>query len=398
MRKRTIWNRNFIIVWMSTFLLFTVFYSLLSSLPIYVIDTLHGGGKESGLVISIFIIASVLFRPLSGKWLDQYGKKKVLVLSFLLFFASSFLYLIVQNLTQLIILRFIHGISFGVASTATGAIAADILPDRKKGEGIGYYALSYNTAIFVGPFLGLTLINQFNYSVYFIVLTGISCLSFLIASNIRIHTLPLKQQKEQEIGSIWNKLIEIKAVPVSFTAMFIAIAFSGFLTYIPLYASKLDLSSMAGYFYLIYAAAIILLRPVTGKIFDQFNEHLIIYSGIVLFTLGLIFLSLAQSAFVFLLAAAIIGAGFSGLTPSLQAIAVKSTSSNRSGQATATYFTFFDIGVGLGSFLLGIIVSGTSFSMMYLSSAMIVVFSSVIYYFLYHRQKLSIDTKEHMNI
>ncbi|WP_428912454.1 MFS transporter [Niallia sp. Krafla_26] len=139
------------------------------------------------------------------------------------------------------------------------------------------------------------------------------------------------------------------------------------------------------------------MRPVTGRIFDQYNEHYIIYCGAFLFTVGLICLCLANTAVVFLLSAAIIGAGFSRLSPSLQAFAVKSMTTRRSGLATATYLTFFDIGVGLGSFVLGIIVSGTSFSMMYFFSAILVIFSAIIYYYLHHRQKVSIKTKEHMN-
>lgn len=103
--------------------------------------------------------------------------------------------------------------------------------------------------MFVGPFLGLTMINQFNYVVYFIFLASLSCLSLFFSSTVKLNQMLLEKKSEQEKCSYWIKMIELKAVPVSITAMFVAIAFSGFLTYIPLYTFSLELSSVAGYFY-----------------------------------------------------------------------------------------------------------------------------------------------------
>jgi MFS family permease len=120
----------------------------MSTMPLFVTNSLNSGSKESGIVVTIFIIAAMLFRFFSGKLIDRFGKKKIVFLSAILFLGCSSFYLIVESLTQLLLLRFIHGMSFGIASTATGAIAADILPSDRKGEGIGYYNLSYTTAIF----------------------------------------------------------------------------------------------------------------------------------------------------------------------------------------------------------------------------------------------------------
>ena len=387
MNKQRIWNRNFTSIWISTCLFFTVFFSLMSTMPLFVTNSLNSGSKESGIVVTIFIIASLLFRFFSGKLIDRFGKKKILFLSAILFLVCSSFYLIVESLTQLLLLRFIHGMSFGIASTATGSIAADIVPSERKGEGIGYYSLSYTMAMFLGPYFGLMIINQFDYLIYFVFLTLLSFMAFMLLTNIKFRSLHLESKSDVQKGSFWNDMIEVKAVPIGVTSIFIAIAYSGFLTFIPMYALKLGLGSIAGYFYVIYAITIVLLRPITGKVFDRYNEHFVMYPAILVSAIGFICLSLAHSGFLFLLSAAIIGAGIGSLSPSLQTIAVKSTSNERSGIATATFLNAFDIGVGLGSFVIGILVSSTSFSFVYFVSALGVLFSAFIYYFLYHRNK-----------
>jgi MFS family permease len=349
------------------------------------------------MVIAVFLIAAVLFRPLAGKWLDQFNKRNILLIAVTFFLFSCILYFFVKSLIPLLMLRFIHGITFGIASTATGAIVAFVIPENRKGEGIGYYALSYNMAMFFGPFFGLFILNKYNFTVLILFLLIFSCLSFLAAANIRINKVESKQKSHQGKVSFWHTIIEVNAVPSAFTVMFLSFAFSGFLTFIPIYASELKISGVAGYFYVIYAIMMVLSRPVIGRIFDRYNEQVVIYPGILLYTIGLILLSLAQSPFLFLLSAAIIGVGFGSLSPCLQSIAVKSAANERSGLATATFLTFFDIGVGFGSSVLGWIVSETSFKFMYFGSSLIVCFSAFAYFILYHRKKKSISTIESLN-
>ena len=87
--------------------------------------------------------------------------------SLILFLISSIGYLLVDSLSLLLIDRLIHGISFGLATTATGTIAADIIPNERRGEGTGYFAMSTNLAMAFGPFIGLLITQHFSYSIIF---------------------------------------------------------------------------------------------------------------------------------------------------------------------------------------------------------------------------------------
>lgn len=387
-------NRDFISIWLSNCFLFTTFYALIATLPAFVIEALKGGKEHVGPVLTTFLIAAVLFRPLAGKWLDELGRKKILFVSLALFLTSTVMYLWVKSLVILLALRFIHGISFGMGSTATGAVAADIIPDNHKGEGIGYYALSYNLAMVIGPFLGLTLLSNYSFAVLFSVLSGISLLSFLLANRIRIPSKPSEVQTKKHKPFHWSNYIEAKSVPAAVTGFVLSFTFSGFLAFIPVYAKEIGLIQVSSYFFVVYAFMMILSRPITGKIFDRYSEHHVIYPCIILYVIGLICLSQAQSPFLFLTAAGIIGVGFGSLSPCLQSIAIKSASSHQKGLAIGTYLTFFDLGVGVGSSVLGIIAALTSYSVMYIISSVFVAISALIYYTLHHRKK---DVEQHRN-
>ncbi len=313
MKDQPLWNRDFIAVCFSSFFLFMTFYTLAVTLPVFVIDTLHGSEQQIGLVMTVFIIAAVLFRPLAGMWLDEFSRKKIVFISLTLFLACTVLYLGIKSFTILLVLRFVHGIAFGIATTATGAIAVDLIPDRRKGEGIGYYSLFMSLAMVIGPFAGLTIMSHYNSRVLFIACAIFALLSFLFGMLIRIP----EQIRKDNKGKLWDwkKYIEPSAIPISLSGSVLAFSYGAITTFISIYAQELGLSSFASYFFVVFAAMIVIPRPLVGRLFDRLGEHVLVYPGIFLFAIGMIGLSQAHTAFLFLLTAGIIGLGYGALLP-----------------------------------------------------------------------------------
>lgn len=389
MQKQSLWTKNFISICVSNFFIFTTFYTLLATLPIFVIDVLKGGKEQIGPIMTSFIIAAVLFRPLAGKWLDSMGRKKILLASSALFMASAFSYAGIQSFLLLLALRFVHGISFGVVTTATGTIANGLVPQERKGEGIGYFATTMNMAMVIGPFLGITLVNQYNFAVLFGVLSLFSLLAFVFAGITRIPVAATTSKNNTKRTFHWKSFIEPHAIPISLPGMFLAFAYSGILTFVPVYAKELGLVQASSYFYVVYAAMIILSRPFTGKLFDRLGGHVIVYPSIVLYIIGLIALSQAHTPLAFLVAAAVIGLGYGTLFPVFQTIAIQSSPAHHSGLATGTYLLLYDAGIGVGSVVLGAVASASDYREMYLVSAVVVALSAFLYYGLCHRRKES---------
>lgn len=151
------------------------------TLPIYTINDLGGNKAEVGLIVTLFLIAAVVIRPFTGKLLDVYGKREMLYFSLILYLVATILYLVTYNFTLLLILRAVHGIGFGIATIALGTIVADILPQERRGEGMGYYALFMNLAMVVGPFLGLTIIQFTTFKILFIITSFFSLFALIAA-------------------------------------------------------------------------------------------------------------------------------------------------------------------------------------------------------------------------
>lgn len=391
MQKQSLWNRHFLFICLSSFFIFINFYTLLATLPMFVMDDLKGSNQQIGLVMTFFIATAVLMRPFAGKWLDLIGRKKILLIALSLFLVSSVLYFMVHHVYWLLVLRLIHGVSFGIGTTATGTIATDLIPEDRKGEGIGYYATFMNLAMVVGPFLGLTIISHYHFTVLFMMLSFFSLLAFLFGTMVRTPKsafIPKAKPKAKEAFH-WKSFVEPNVIPVSLTVFFVAIGYSGVLTFLSVYAKNLGLIQAASYFFVVYAVVIVISRPVMGRLLDRFSgkEHFLIYPCVLLFVIGLITLSLAHTSLLFFAASALIGLGNGSLFPILQAIVVKSVSADRRGVATGTFFLLYDTGIGTGSVILGGISSAMGYPQMYFVSALIVSCSILIYYVLCHRKR-----------
>jgi predicted MFS family arabinose efflux permease len=384
MQQQTLWSRDFISICFSSFFIFMTFYILAVTLPSFVLENLKGSNQEIGLVMTVFVIGGVIFRPLTGLWFDELNRKKIIFFSLALFTLSSLLYLTIHSFYMLLALRIIHGVGFGIAATATSAIAIEIIPNQRKGEGIGYFSLFMSLAMVMGPFLGLSILSHYNFTVLFAACCILSMLAFVCGMITRIpqHIPSLNRDRSWN----WRRFIEPKAIPISLAGSVLAFSYGAISTFISVYAKTLGLEQIASYFFIVFAATILISRPFTGKILDRFGEHVLVYPGVILFVAGMLWLSQAHTAFIFLLTGGIIGLGFGALLPCFQTIAIKASPLHRRGLATGTYFVLFDIGYGLGSYILGIVAEQTSYAEMYLIASVIVACTGVLYYFLHHRK------------
>lgn len=388
-KTQPIWTKSFIGISMTQLMIFMVFYALLTTLPLYVINELGGSGADGGLVVTVMLVAAILVRLISAKILDKTGMKIGLVLGVVAFALTTCVYIWIDGFAPLLILRFIHGLSFGLVSTATGAIAANVVPRERHGEGIGYFAMAANLAVVLGPFVGLTLLQFVSFQTLFVSLSIITFAAVLFAILV---TVPLPQEgnvkpKPTQRKFSINDLIETKALPISLIAALTSFAYASIISFISVYSDSIGLSEVASYFFLVYAVAMLVSRPYVGKRFDKLGPSSVVIPGLLFFAIGLGMLSFAGNAWLLLLSAAIIGLGFGTVTPSLQTMAVQSTSPSRSDHATATYFTFFDTGIAAGSFVLGLLVSSVGFQKLYLICAVLILVVIGIYLLVQSRQK-----------
>ena len=285
------------------------------------------------------------------------------------------------------IVRLLHGIAFGLSSTATGTISSRIIPDKRKGEGIGYYALSVTTASAIGPFTGIILNQRFGFESIFIVSLAVIIIAFVI--SLFIKGLPKAEPSTTDNNSKEKGLsayIQKEALPISVVIIFVGIAYSSVLSFLTVYTEQINLATASSFFFIVYAVSTFVTRPFTGKIYDHYGENKVMYPVLISFMLGLILLSATHTSLLLLISAIFIGVGYGTIIPSAQAIAIQQSPVKKIGLATSTFYMFADFGAGIGPFILGVIIPIMGYRNLYITMAALVILSIVLY-FLLHGKK-----------
>ena len=388
MNKEKLWTKEFTIVSTINFLATLVYFLLLVTIASYATTEFGASTSTAGLVSSIFIIGSLLGRLGAGRFIGQKGPIKVLWIGLTFFAITSALYFLANSIPLLLINRLAQGIAVGIIGTATGTIVAHILPSARKGEGIGYFSLSAILATAVGPFIGILLMNMDSgFTIMFVMNLFLSLICMLFLATVKLKLAPIKQPEQTAVkSSILSQFIEPKAVPISFIALIIGFSYSGVMTFLSFYAESINLVSAASYFFLVYAVVIIFSRPFTGKIMDSRGANIIVYPCIVIFAIGMFFFSQASEGWMLLLAAAFIGFGYGNFNSVAQTIAVKVTEPHRFGLATATYFILFDLGLGIGPYVLGFIVPETGYRTIFVAMVVVIILCIPLYYLMHGRK------------
>jgi MFS family permease len=393
MNKSKLWTKDFIGISLSNFFLFLTFYILLVTLPIFSLQEFNSSASQAGLMTTVFLLSAIISRPLAGQWLERAGNKKVLVTALIIFSVASLLYFFPKTVTGFLVIRLLHGIGFGMATTAAGAIVADLIPASRRGEGMGYFVMSTNMAMVLGPFIGLTSIQQWGANTMFIVTVIVGIGALITGLTVKLSKQEQPDKKVVRSSFSIRSFFEASAVPIALVGSFLAIVYSALLSFVSVYANEIHLANVSSLFFVIYAIVLLLSRPFTGKWFDQYGPNVIVFPSIFLFAIGMFILSQSSAAVTFLVSAGLIGLGWGTLFPTFQTIAIQDAAPRKRGLATATFLSIYDIGIALGSFLVGLMVAKMDYSSLYLLCSFYVLIGAVLYYFLHIRKQATQDLK-----
>ncbi|MGZ6193002.1 MAG: MFS transporter [Syntrophales bacterium] len=388
MNKERLWTKDFITVTLINFLIYLIFYLLMVIMASYAIDKFHASTSIAGLVSGIFIIGILIGRLGAGRIIEDIGSKRVLLTGTMSYIITSALYIAAMNVPLLIIIRFLHGMAYGIAGTATGTIVAQIIPVSRRGEGIGYYSMSQIFATALGPFMGILLSQYVDFKMIFIITSIIAVISFAISFVVSgpTYKAPKKDQVKGVKSFQISNFLEFSAIPISIIVLIAGFAYSVVLSFLSLYSKQLHLEEAASLFFLVYAIIVVVSRPFSGRLLDARGANFVVYPCLFIFAIGMLLLSQASHGITLLLAGAIIGLGYGNFFSCGQAISIKEVPPHRLGLATATYFMFLDLGFGAGPYLFGSLVPFTGYRGLYLTMAMVILATVILYYFLYRRK------------
>ncbi|GMX61066.1 MFS transporter [Paenibacillus elgii] len=374
-----LWTRDFVLLTVSNLFLYLNLQMITPSLPAYVTEQFGAGQWTVSLVISLFALSAIVTRFFAGSWLKRGRTALILLVGLTVYMLATASYYAAGTLALFLLIRILYGIGFGVSSTAFGTMVSDIIPIRRMGEGMGYFGLSTSLSMSVAPVIGLWLLGSYGFDTLILVSTLLAILIIPLSLLIRSTPSVPKPATAPSPAAAPDTRGTYKQVALPcFLNMLLSITYGGLISYLALFGKEVHIGNV-GWFFLCNAGAVLLVRPVAGKIFDKKGHFAVLPPGALMVAVGLVLLSYTSSMTGLLASALCYGIGYGILQPSLQAWTVKQVSPEMRGTANGTFYNSIDLGIALGSLLLGGIASGTSYSMMYLLSALAMLLFLAIY-------------------
>lgn len=367
-----IFTKSFFLIFGALLFTALVMYALMSTVTEYA-TAMGSTATIAGLVSGIYVFGGLCSRVYSGNALERIGWRKIALVFMSIHFLACLLYFIVDNVTLLIIVRFVHGIGFGASANAIVTVASAILPKKRFSEAFGYFMLGTTIAVGLGPFIGGILYDTVGSYGCFVAAGVFSALALMFMFMIDIDKYDTKNNAadDREYSGI-EKVIEFGAVPVSFFTALTSLGYVSILSFYRLYAVEVNLTTVFSWFFIIYSICLVLTRPLAGRIQDNGGDRIVCVVGIVAQSIGLMLIALVPSNVTVIICAVCAALGFGTLNSACTAIITRNTPEHRRSYALSTFFIFCDATIGFGPALLGLFVSpSTGYAPMYIISSVI---------------------------
>lgn len=398
MAKDRLITSSYCFILAANFLLYFGFWLLIPVLPFYLSEFFQAGNSTIGIVLSCYTVAALCIRPFSGYLLDTFARKPLYLFAYFIFMMMFGGYLIAGSLTLFIMFRIIHGVSFGMVTVGGNTVVIDIMPSSRRGEGLGYYGLTNNTAMSIGPMFGLFLHDAgVSFSTIFCYAFGSCILGFLSANLVKT---PYKPPVKREPLSL-DRFILLKGMPAGLSLLLLSIPYGMTTNYVAMYARQIGLHTQTGFFFTFMAVGMAISRIFSGKLVDRGKITQVIAAGLYLVVFSFFLLSgcvyLIQwndtaCTILFFGIALLMGVGFGIMFPAFNTLFVNLAPNSQRGTATSTYLTSWDVGIGIGMLTGGYIAEISTFDKAYLFGACLTVVSAIYFKFKvtphYHKNKL----------
>ena len=352
--RERLWNSNYLKVWTANFMIFFSFMLLTPLLPSYLSDTFGADKQTIGIVLSGYTLTALLIRALSGYMVDSFPRRVVMVASYMLFALFFAGYLAAGTLMLFAIVRTLHGAPFGATTVSNSTVAIDVLPASRRAEGIGYYGLSNNIATAISPTVALVLFEHYgNYDMLFWLafvtsLVGLAC------------TASVKHRKREVVRErkalSLDRFILLKGWRQGAAMICSSFSYGVLATYIAIYGKdELGITGGTGLFFMLLAIGLILSRLVGSRTLRQGKVTQNATIGTAISLVGYLLFAAVHNHWGYYGAALIIGLGNGHMFPAFQTMFINLAENSQRGTANSTLLVSWDIGIGLGILVGGIV-------------------------------------------
>lgn len=359
-KKERLWNSNYLKVWCANFMIFFSFMLLTPLLPSYLSDTFGADKQTIGIVLSGYTLTALFIRALSGYIVDSFPRRTVLIISYA-FFALLFAgYIVAGSLVLFAIVRTLHGAPFGATTVSNSTVAIDVLHPTRRAEGIGYYGLSNNIATAISPTVALLIFGAYkSYDLLFWVAFITALIGLASTASVKLRDREII--KNNQPLSL-DRFILLKGWRQGAAMICYAFSYGVLATYIAIYGQEeLGITGGTGLFFMLLALGLIMSRLVGGRKLREGKVTQNASIGIAVSLVGYFIFAAVHNYWGYYGAALIIGLGNGHMFPAFQTMFINLAPNSQRGTANSTLLVSWDIGIGLGILIGGIVAEHISY-------------------------------------
>ena len=362
-----LWNRNYCKVMAANFSLFFAFYVLTPLLPLYLSEHFGATKDVIGLVLSGYTITALVLRPFSGYFVDSFPRKTVLMISFGLFAIFFAGYLAASTLLLFLIVRTLHGGPFGALTVSNSTVAIDVLPSSRRTEGIGYYGLSNNLSMAIAPTVGVFVYKYtHSFELLFWIALIVAVCGWMVDATVQ---LPEKETVRNKQKLSWDRFFLVQGWLIGLNMVAFGFSFGVLSNYLAIYGKEvMGITGGTGTYFMLCSIGLILSRLQGGRALRKGRLTHNAGSGMVISLVGYtLFILMPTLASLFTFhsslftsigyygSALLIGLGNGHMWPAFQNMTINVAKNSQRGTANSTILISWDIGMGLGILLGGVI-------------------------------------------
>ncbi len=342
---------------------------ILPLLPLYA-ESLEATGIWLGVIFGSFSLSRAIFMPIFGRLSDRSGRKLFLGIGLLIYAIMSLGYIWADSVTELTLVRFLHGIAAGMIMPIALAYVGDISPEGEEGKWMGYFNAAFFAGVGFGPLMGGVLTDHFGMNVAFYSMGGLNLLAFLIVALFlpeirhgKMAASPHLSFKKMSISGMVRGLFGFR---LSFS-----LGRGAFVCFLPIFAAiYVGLSpTLIGILLAVNILLMALLQVYTGNIADRFNRRAMVIVGSLINPIFLTLIPFTHSFWQLLGLCALGGLGGAISMPAASALIVEEGRKFGMGSTIGIFTLAMSIGMTLGPLASGIIADFVNISSVFYCAA-----------------------------
>lgn len=379
-KRQSIYTKDVILVMAASFFFM---FSVMFVTPLingYAIS-LGASAVFAGIITGIMSVVSMFLRPIAGNLTDRFSKYSLSFIGGVLILIGVAGYCFSPSGNWLLLFRLINGTGFVLATVCMTTWLAFLVPRSHVGEAMGFYGLMNALAMALAPALAINLYKVIGYKSALWLAVLATILMIVSIQFVGNHAKPkIIQNKKRKI-----KIIQKDAIPVAMLTTFFAIPYFITQADVVVYVERQRFSIAVGYFFVIYAIALLLIRIVLKKYFDLIRFGIWFWLSLISMILFLIIATFMVNNWLMGLAAIMLSIGYGVIYSVNQSTALMLAPIEEQGLASSTFYLGLDIGMAAGPMIGGVTAQNLAPNYFY-PVLLVIVPIILIIYFVYSKK------------